>query len=90
MASQLRETGQTILPILNRGLTLVSGALGRMATDALEVARTPLFQGSLTTLLGNTAEMFDRMQFALGDFVAGFVQLSAIGSEFLPSFGGRR
>jgi phage-related protein len=86
-SDEVRELGDTYLPILARRLPdIASGfnAMGKAVSDALKLPRTA---GDIETVLTNTAKLLGKARTAAADFVSGFAGLAAIGSTYLPAIG---
>lgn len=87
LASDAQALGTTYLPVLKLGLGGVAAqfnAMGKYAAGALLDPRTV---GAVDTIFLQLATTLNNARTSLGDFVAGFLQLGAIGSEFLPGLG---
>ncbi len=87
LSPQIKTVGGDLLKLGTAELPKVAAGFNGMAQGALQVAGTPFFRGSLSTIIGNTAGALGNMRFAAANALSGFVGLSAAGSTYLPAIG---
>ena len=87
LSPQIKTVGGDLLKLGTAELPKVAAGFNGMAQGALQVAGTPFFRGSLSTIIGNTAGALGNMRFAVANALSGFVGLSAAGSTYLPAIG---
>lgn len=86
-AQEVRELAGKYIPVLKDGMGGVAEAMNRMAIYASDALLDPKVVGAVATIFENTALFIDNARTSLGDFLSGFLQLGAIGSEYLPVIG---
>uniref|UniRef100_UPI003D3C3550 Tape measure protein (gp16) n=1 Tax=Mycolicibacterium smegmatis (strain ATCC 700084 / mc(2)155) TaxID=246196 RepID=UPI003D3C3550 len=72
------------LPILERGLAGIAGAINGNLKTAMSQLATDENKGFLGRIFGNTEEAQNRFSTALKPLLDSFMQLSAVGSDYLP------
>lgn len=87
LAEKVQGLADVYIPALTTGLGGIAAALNDMATYAADALMDPAVVEAVNTVLANTASMLAGAKTALGDFLAGFIELAAIGSEYLPPVG---
>jgi ABC-type transporter Mla subunit MlaD len=86
-AEDISALAETYLPLLRDGLSGIAGELNDMGDFAFDALMDPDVVESVNKVLDNTAFFLGNAETALGDFIAGFLQLAGIGSDFLPGLG---
>lgn len=84
MADVTDSLGKTYIPVLNTGLTNMAVSLNNMAKESAAALLAPETVGSLGILLENAAGATDNLGGALGDVLAGVINIGAAGSSWLP------
>jgi hypothetical protein len=87
LAEQVQGLADTYIPDLIDGLSSSAAAMNDMANYAAEALMDPGVVKAVNVVLENTAGLLFGARTALGDFIAGFIELAAIGSEYLPGIG---
>jgi trimeric autotransporter adhesin len=87
LSEKITALGGTYIPLLTTGLGGVAAALNGIAAYALDELLDPEVVKAVNVVLANTALFLDGARTSLGDFLAGFIQLAAIGSEYLAPIG---
>lgn len=87
ISDQVRDLAGVYIPLLKTGLGDIAGELNSMAGYALDQLLDPAAVDAVNTILGNTSALLDGAETSLGDFVTGFLNLAAIGSDYLPGIG---
>jgi hypothetical protein len=72
------------IPLLKDGLGGIADGYNEMAHYATDALLDPATVEAVNGLLANTADAVDEGATALGDFLAGFLQVADVGSEYLP------
>jgi phage-related protein len=84
LADMSDSLGKTYLPVLNTGLTTVATSLNKMIYLSAQALLDPQVVASLGVLLGNAAATTDQFGGALGDVLGAFINIAAVGSDWLP------
>lgn len=87
MAADVVLLAQTYLPVLRVGLGGIADQLNSMASYTADALLDPGTVDAVNVVLANTAQFLGDASTSLGDFLAGFLELAAIGSEYLPDLG---
>lgn len=83
LAPVVDSLGKAYIPVLNRGLTDVAGGWNFVAKESAKSLALPSTVSSLNTLLGNTADTTTNFGSALGDVLAGVINIAGVGSNWL-------
>lgn len=83
----IKSAGDTYLPLLTTQLPKLSTELGNMAKQSVNASTTPFFTGAVSSILGNTTEMFRGMRSVGADVLTGLVGIGQIGATYLPMLG---
>lgn len=87
VAEDISDLAEVYLPLLKTGLSDIAGEFNDMEGFAFDALMDPDVVQAVNDVLANTAGFLDNAETALGDFIAGFIELAGIGSEFLPEMG---
>jgi len=86
LVGQFAKLGTTVLPVLKTGLTLVAGALGRIAAGFLQLLSTPAAVQTLNNLFATTARILDVFGPALVNTFGAFLNLINAGLPWVERF----
>ena len=81
--STINLLGNTYLPVLRTGMGQVATSLNEMAKLSAEALLEPSTVASLGTVFANTSVMIDNMGGALGNVIAGIINMAGAGSVWL-------
>jgi hypothetical protein len=87
LATDAKQLGGTYLPILGRQIPLIAGDLGKMADASAKALLTPESVRAVNTVLGQTRQVTQDLAPALGNVVAGVLQIGAAGAREFNLFG---
>lgn len=87
VAEDISKLAGVYIPLLKTGLSGIAGEFNDMEGFAFDALMDPDVVAAVNDVLGNTAGFLDNAQTSLGDFIAGFLELAGIGSDFLPQMG---
>jgi phage-related protein len=79
-----RQLGTAYLPVLDRGLIQMAESLNYVGVQSAKALMEPTTVANLGVLLENASLATENFGGALGDVVAGFVNIAAVGSGWLP------
>lgn len=88
LVEPVRQLGRTYLPMLTGELSAVAGAMGRGAKALVDFLNAPQTVADTATGLQKTAGFMDELARATTPFMEALRDISVVGSEFLPRFGG--
>ena len=81
LAEDVKALGSTYLPTLKGGLGGIAESFNGIARSAMAAAQTPFFTGTVESILGQTAEVFDVLRTSVGDLLTVLV---AAGDAGMP------
>jgi hypothetical protein len=87
LAADTKALGGTYFPVLGRQLPGIAGGFGAMAKEAVRALMTPDSVRAVNTTLGQTKIVTEDLKPALGNVVAGILQLGESGSKEFNLFG---
>ncbi len=88
MGQKFSELGGTYMPILTNGLTALADVLNTKLKSAMDWLMTDGVKDDISQILTNTAEALGPLLDGLGNLGSALLDLSAVGSDFLPSITG--
>lgn len=87
MADAIRGLANDYLPTLEQGMGRVATAINGLIRSTIDTLRRAEQVASVDEIFGHTAMAIERARASLGNFIAGFLTLGAIGSDYLPRLG---
>jgi hypothetical protein len=87
LTADVKQLGGTYLPILGKQIPLISGDLGRMADASAKALLAPESVRAVNTVLAETRKVTQDLGPALGNVVAGVLQIGAAGAREFGLFG---
>lgn len=79
-----RAMVDAFMPLANKWLPRIAEELGGLPEALGAVMSSPVGQGALEAVFENTAAAIEPLNFAIGQFAAGFLRLGQAGAKYLP------
>jgi hypothetical protein len=87
LTADVKQLGGTYLPILGKQIPLIAGDLGKMADASAKALLAPESVRAVNTVLGETHKVTQDLAPALGNVIAGVLQIGAAGAREFGLFG---
>lgn len=84
VSGEIKQLADVYLPVLQTGLGQMAGVLNQAFMGLSGLFQQPEMVASMQTLFTNLATSFQAFLPVINEFVAGFIQMSTVGSGFLP------
>lgn len=84
LGDKMLELGDTYIPLLKESLTGLADILNGKLKDAMDWLNSDSVSGDISVILDNTSKALGPLLDGLGNIGKVFVDLAAVGSDFLP------